>query len=155
MEQCQEYGYYEVTQGYRKIPGDICSGGINLAPTRYQCTMGGKLLSFRGFMWLAVLSALLYFGWPMIETLIVLSPIPDPKDLKRSAKNVLTTIKGKFTGASEEVRSADVNYQSGFEKGPDSLADDDEDEEDVGRDFSQTKDLNYDSDEKDEFGSSE
>jgi hypothetical protein len=34
-EQCQEYGYYEVTQGYRKIPGNICYGGVNLSPYRY------------------------------------------------------------------------------------------------------------------------
>jgi hypothetical protein len=27
-EWCEQYGYYEVTQGYRKIPGDICSSGI-------------------------------------------------------------------------------------------------------------------------------
>jgi len=34
-EQCQEYGYYEVTQGYRKIPGNICYGGVDLSPYRY------------------------------------------------------------------------------------------------------------------------
>ena len=34
-EQCLEYGYYEVTQGYRKIPGNICSGGVDLSPYRY------------------------------------------------------------------------------------------------------------------------
>lgn len=31
----------------------------------------------------------------------------------------------------------------------------DDDEEDIGRDFSKKKDLNYDSDEKEEFGNSE
>jgi len=35
QEQCDEYGYYEVSQGYRKVPGNICSGGIDLTPYRY------------------------------------------------------------------------------------------------------------------------
>lgn len=117
--------------------------------------MGGKLLSMKGLFYMALVAALLYYGWPIIETLIVLSPIPDPKDLKAGAKNVLTTIKGKIAGVGSEGRQAGVDYQSGFDKGPDTLADDDEDDEDVGRDFSQSKDLNYDSDEKDEFGNSE
>ena len=27
-ESCDEYGYYEVSSGYRKIPGNICTGGV-------------------------------------------------------------------------------------------------------------------------------
>lgn len=28
QDSCNEFGYYEVTQGYRKIPDDICTGGV-------------------------------------------------------------------------------------------------------------------------------
>ena len=35
----------------------------------------------------AVFSALLYYGWPIIEAIIILLPIPDPSDLKGTAKN--------------------------------------------------------------------
>jgi len=34
-EQCDEFGYYEISQGYRKVPGNICYGGIDLNPYRY------------------------------------------------------------------------------------------------------------------------
>jgi hypothetical protein len=66
---------------------------------------------------------------------------------------MISKIKSKLSAAEE--RAANVNYQSGFDKGPESIGSDDEDEEDVGRNFTQKKDLNYDSDEKDEFGTSD
>lgn len=154
-EQCDEYGYYEVTQGYRKIPGNICSGGVDLSPYRYQCNLSGKLLSLRSLMMLIILAVVCYYGWPIIQTIIVLSPIPDPSDLKNRASGVFTKIKGKLTGNSEQ-RPNNEAYQSNFDKAPDVLGDgSDDDEEDIGRDFSQKKDLNYDSDEKEEFGNSE
>ena len=31
-ESCEELGYYQVTQGYRKIPGNICTNGVQLEP---------------------------------------------------------------------------------------------------------------------------
>ena len=31
-EQCRETGFYEISQGYRKIPGTMCEGGLDLAP---------------------------------------------------------------------------------------------------------------------------
>ena len=85
---CSEYGYYEVTQGYRKIPGNICRGGIDLSPYRYPCSsygFFGSLFSFRGLITIAVVGAILYYGWPIIEAVLLLLPIPDPADLKQSA----------------------------------------------------------------------
>lgn len=40
-EQCNEYGYYEVSRGYRKIPGNICVGGLQLQPYVFQCNAAG------------------------------------------------------------------------------------------------------------------
>lgn len=34
--QCED-GYMEVTQGYRKLPGNVCSGGVNLDRIRVRC----------------------------------------------------------------------------------------------------------------------
>jgi len=93
-EQCMEYGYYEVTQGYRKIPGNICSGGTDLSPYRYNCNMGGmfrSMFSFKGIFMIAVLSAVCYLGWPIIEAVLLLTPIPDPTDLKNKAGSLATT----------------------------------------------------------------
>lgn len=91
-EQCEEFGYYEVTQGYRKVPGNVCEGGIDLNPYRYQCSAGGYLASFftfRGFFMLAVIGALCYYGWPIIEAVLLLLPIPDPNEMKSKAKDAL------------------------------------------------------------------
>ena len=84
-EQCEEFGYYEISQGYRKIPGDICEGGIDLAPYRYQCSTSGYIASwftFRGIFMLGVMGALCYYGWPIIEAILLLLPVPDPADMK-------------------------------------------------------------------------
>lgn len=65
-------------------------------------------------------------------------------------------VKGMFAGTAAEARPNAAQYQTNFDNAPDVLGDDsDEDEEDIGRDFSKSKDLNYDSDEKDEFGNAE
>ena len=84
-EQCLEFGYYEVTQGYRRIPGNICYGGVDLSPYRYQCNLSGRLFSLKGIAMFAILAVVLYYGWPIIQTMIVLSPIPDPSDVKSKA----------------------------------------------------------------------
>ena len=92
-EQCLEYGYYEVTQGYRKIPGNICTGGIDLAPYRYHCNLGGYfkgIFTFKGLFIITILTAVCYLGWPIIEAILLLTPIPDPADLKNQAGNYLT-----------------------------------------------------------------
>lgn len=85
IEQCAEFGFYEVTQGYRKVPGNICTGGIDLEPYRYQCSTAGYIASFftfRGIFMMGVLAALAYYGWPLIEAVLLVLPIPDPADLK-------------------------------------------------------------------------
>jgi hypothetical protein len=160
-EQCSEVGYYEVTQGYRKIAGDICEGGIDLSPYRYQCSTAGYIASFftfRGFFMLAVMGALCYYGWPIIEAVLLLLPIPDPSEMKDKAKdwfnkgveftkNLPAMVKG-------EGRAPTPGYSSQFAT-PGSLQDEedsgDDDEEDIGKDMNPSqKALDYDSDEKDD-----
>jgi hypothetical protein len=96
-EQCLEYGYYEITQGYRKIPGNICSGGVDLSPYRYPCNMGGRLkaiFSFKGIFMMMILSAVLYFAWPIIEAIWLLTPLPEipAGDIKTKATSLFTSL---------------------------------------------------------------
>ena len=62
------------------MPGNICIDGVQLDPEKIECNMGGYLKSLFGFknllMW-ATLGAFLYFGWPIIEAIIIVLPIPD------------------------------------------------------------------------------
>jgi len=160
-EECSEYGYYEVTSGYRKIPGNMCEGGIDLNPYRYQCSTGGYLASFftfRGFFMLAVLGALCYYGWPIIEAILLLLPIPDPSDMKASATKwcgvaytFVMSIPDMIKG---DGRAPTPGYSQQFDK-PGGLQDEedsgDDDEEDIGKDSTKQQNaLDYDSDEKDE-----
>lgn len=81
---CTERGYYDVPTGYRKIPGNICISGINLVPAMVKCTTSGYIGSFfslKKMMIMAVVSAVLYFGWPIVEAILIVLPIPDPKDI--------------------------------------------------------------------------
>ena len=127
-----------------------------MSPYRYQCNLSGKLLSLRSFFMVVILAVVCYYGWPIIQTMIVLSPIPDPSDVKNRASGMLRSLRGKLGGAGEAARPSNESYQSNFDKAPDMHGDgSDDDEEDIGRDFSQKKDLNYDSDEKDEYGHSD
>ena len=154
-QQCQEYGFYEITRGYRRIPGNKCSGGIDLAPTRYECSAGGRFLqmfSFRNILILAAISAVLYYGWPMIEAMLLLLPIPDPKEMK----DKMTELSGKAMEMVQGKSNKDMRlgeYTSNFDA-PEGLKGSDEeedDEEDIGRDHGVSKQgLDYDSDDKDE-----
>lgn len=145
-EQCEEYGYYEVTQGYRMIPGNKCEGGIDLAPYRYQCSGSGYIasfFSFRSLFMLAVIGALCYYGWPIIEAVLLLLPIPEPAEIGDKAKtmfgqgvefakNLPAMVKG------ESDRAPTPGYTQQFAT-PGSLQDEDDsgddDEEDIGKDM--------------------
>lgn len=155
-EQCAEYGYYEVTQGYRKIPGNICSGGLDLAPYRYECNYRGyfgSLFSFKGLIMTAILAAVLYFGWPIIEAVLILLPIPDPASIKQSFFGFYNSIKNSLGSSGSARASGDHKkdgYASNFGEMPDNLDDQDsgdDDNEDIGKDDN-GRGLNYDSDEK-------
>lgn len=70
----------------------------------------------------AVVGALLYYGWPVVEAIIIKLPIPDPKDMKERVQSIVSGIKDKVPNKSE--------YNQGFVNAPQSLMDDDDDEED-------------------------
>lgn len=82
---CSTYGYYTVSQGYRKVPGNKCFGGLDLNPTVYSCSAMG-FISIHTIGYLIIFVAIIYFGWPLIEAVIIALPIPDPKDMKERVK---------------------------------------------------------------------
>jgi len=160
-EECKEYGFYEISQGYRKVPGNICSGGLQLSPQKIECNMGGylrSLFSFKSILMWAVLGAVVYFGWPIIEAIIIVLPIPDPNGLKQPIVKffskflaLIKSLPAAFTGPGKknEMPGTEIaGYKNDFETEPNSLLDDDDEEEDIGRTGGNK--LDYNSDEKDE-----
>jgi len=102
-----------VTQGYRKIPGDVCFGGVSLEPYRKPCTSFawlGSIISFRTAAILGLIGACLYYGWPIIEAIILVLPIPDPKDsldkVKSTAASAADFVKDSISGGAPSSRPA-------------------------------------------------
>jgi hypothetical protein len=80
-EDCALEGFYYVTQGYRKIPGDMCYSGVSktMEPVRKACSSLSWISSIfgsKGVFIAAILGAALYYGWPIIEAIILVLPIP-------------------------------------------------------------------------------
>ena len=92
---------------------------------------------------LTIIAAVGYFGWPVIEAILILIPLPDPSECKESLMGLWQKI---LSAGDPKPKSSE--YQSNFESAPGTLNESDDEEEDIGRDFN--KDLHYDSDEKDE-----
>lgn len=134
----------------------MCEGGIDLSPARYHCSSGGWIASwftFRGIFMLAVIGALCYYGWPVIEAVLLLLPVPDPADMKDKAKEYSGKAMDYVKSLGGEGNAPAPGYQQEFGV-PGSLQDEDsgdDDNEDIGKDASlQNNALDYDSDEKDD-----
>jgi hypothetical protein len=47
-----------------------------------------SIVSFKTIGTIAIMAACLYYGWPIIEAVILVLPIPDPKDQIEKVKSV-------------------------------------------------------------------
>jgi len=91
----------------------MCSGGVDLTPYRYQCTAKGWIKSWftlRGIFSLAVMGAVIYYGWPVIEAILIMLPIPDPSELKNKAKEAGSKAMEMVSGTKKN--NEPVGYQS-------------------------------------------
>mmetsp|Transcript_29704 Transcript_29704/g.45285 ORF Transcript_29704/g.45285 Transcript_29704/m.45285 type:complete len:857 (-) Transcript_29704:59-2629(-) len=158
-EDCALEGFYSISQGYRKIPGNKCYGGLKLDPKRKACnsfTWFTSLLSSKTFLTLGLLGGILYYGWPIIEAIILILPIPDPKDQIEKVKGMAGAATG-FVSSQMQTQPrgpqgiSRAEYSSNLESAPDAYIEgDDSDDELGGRDDEDPKsrDFDYDSDEK-------
>ena len=110
MAMCDSFGYYTISQGYRKIPGNRCMGGMDLNPFVYSCSGLGGLFTFRNILIMAIIVIMLYFGWPIIEAILVMLPLPDPKDIKEKLKGLVS----KSSATSQPGKKPAVGKQSGY-----------------------------------------
>ena len=137
--QCESFGYYTTTQGYRKVPGNRCTGGLDLSPVSYSCSgVVGGLVSLKGFLVLAIVCMVLYFGWPIIEAIIILLPIPDPKDVADKVKSLFngatTASKTALGHRSSAAKKGGVGYTGNFNQAPETLGEsDEENDDDIGK----------------------
>ena len=103
-EDCAVEGFYYVTSGYRKIPGNKCYGGVKLDPVRKPCNtfaFFSQVFSSTTLILAGLLGACLYYGWPIIEAIILVLPIPDPKETVEKVKNLAGAAAGSVAGLLE------------------------------------------------------
>lgn len=98
---CAAEGFYYVTQGYRKISGNSCTYGTNLNPTKKPCSSMAwfsSLFNLKTILLTAAIGFGAFYGWPIIEALIIISPIPDPKDVIEKFQAFIGMFFGLFGG---------------------------------------------------------
>jgi len=139
--QCDTYGYYSVSQGYRKIPGNRCWGGVDLNPDTYSCSVVGGFFTWRTLVYFMIVAVAGYYGWPLIEALVILLPIPDPKEViekvKRGVSGGIAAVSKRAQGAGGQAAAAASGAKKGqyakdFNQAPDTLGESDE-EDDIGK----------------------
>jgi len=56
-----------------------------------------------------VLAAILYYGWPVIEAILIVLPMPDPAEIKEKARSIF----GKVSDKTGEVVAKAKSMASG------------------------------------------
>ncbi len=127
--QCDSYGFFTVSQGYRKIPGNRCVGGLDYNPVSYSCS-GMPGFSLKNLLIISIVALTVYFGWPVIEAIIILLPLPDPKDVTEKVKSIFNRASNAASSAAGSKRSPGGHYTGNFKEAPETLGE--SDEEDLG-----------------------
>jgi hypothetical protein len=115
-----------------------------------------SLTNFRGLIACALLFAILYYGWPIIEQILLMLPIPDPKASIEQVKSFASSGMDMVSGAISSPTRRDAQpsgYSGNLESAPEAYLQGDEDSEsdEEAKGISGTDDkikLSYDSDEK-------
>jgi hypothetical protein len=158
-EDCAETGFHYTSTGYRTIPGNKCYGGLKLEPVKRACSHFvwlTTLFSFKSLLTTAIVVAVLYYGWPIIEALILVLPIPDPKELLAKVTGAIAPItdliQSFMTTQPRSEAPGRAGYQSGLNNAPASFIEEDDDsDDDVGKPaLGDAKNIDYDSDKGDE-----
>jgi len=87
----------------------------------------------------ALLAAIFYYGWPIIEAIILILPIPDPQNSINQVKNAASAAGGMVQGAMSSNRGPPASggmhsqYSSNLEAQPEAFMEDDNSDEDIGK----------------------
>lgn len=128
VEDCKAENFYYVSQGYRKIPGNKCYGGVQLDPIKKPCNgfaiVSNALGGNAGIIAIGVIAAC-YFGWPQIEPFLATLPIPDPKGLIAQVTAFVMALFAMVMGiiggsapAGGSGPSSGSGYESNLDKAP-------------------------------------
>ena len=117
------FGFYTVSSGYRKVPGNRCEGGLDLNPVVYSCSPV-SIFNFKIILSIIIIATILYFGWPLFEAVLIALPIPDPKDVKDKVKSIL-----KNSDNSSRAGLKNKEYTKNFNQAPECLGESSDEED--------------------------
>lgn len=123
QDQCNMFGFYTVSSGYRKVPGNRCEGGLDLNPVVYSCSPV-SIFNFKIILSIIIIATILYFGWPLFEAVLIALPIPDPKDVKDKVKSIL-----KNSDNSSRAGLKNKEYTKNFNQAPECLGESSDEED--------------------------
>lgn len=85
-------------------------------PYSYKCGSDGyisSLFSFKGILFTATLVAIFYFGWPIIEAIIIVMPVPDPEEVKEKMRHYAGKVSDKTSELIAKARGMASSASSG------------------------------------------
>lgn len=85
-------------------------------PYSYKCGSVGyisNLFSFKGILFTAALVAICYFGWPIIEAIIIVMPVPDPEEIKDKLRYYVGKVSDKTGELIAKARGMASSASSG------------------------------------------
>lgn len=100
-------------------------------PAVYSCGYGGMifgLISMKTLILLIIGCGLLYYFWAYVEAVLIALPMPDPKDLKDKVAKIVE--KGK-NAVTKKGNDKEISYTKEFNQAPESLQEDDDEEDGV------------------------
>lgn len=72
------------------MPGNRCHAGLDLEPKIVSCSAFGGWFNLKNAIIFVIIIVALYFGWPIIEAILIMLPIPDPKDIKEKVSGLVS-----------------------------------------------------------------
>ena len=158
---CQAENFYYVSQGYRKIPGNRCYGGVQLDPIKKPCNsfaMASDLLGGNLAVVLIIGAGLTYYFWPTIEPFVAQLPIPDPSEKCGQVTAIFTAIFATLmgivgsvtTGPTSSAASAGPGYESNLDKAPEAYLNNDSDDDPEEGNTNTDQKVNFDNDSSNE-----
>lgn len=96
---------------------------MQLDPTRKACSSYALLTSFINLKAIGLIGVIViaaYYGWPIVEAIILILPLPDPKESLESIYSFFGSITGFFSGllggsSSNGSSGAGPGYSSNLE----------------------------------------
>ena len=85
-------------------------------PYVYSCSAIGGILTLKNLILAAITFVCLYFGWPIIEAIIIVLPIPDPKELKEKFMRLVSrkSEPNNATTGGKKPASGKAGYSGNF-----------------------------------------